>query len=149
MQVRHFMFGSMSAHYEATTPQWTTAYNSVTPSDSTSFVWHTLAKSTAIPSRNQSNNQLSPYAQFSATCLYFGVELADKRAELGKDTEVPIGLIQSAIGGSQIESWMDNTTLTECTNESLSGGAIPQDSGALYYGLFLFPVPKSGHWISC
>jgi hypothetical protein len=36
---------------------------------------------------------------------------------------------------SQIESWMDNTTLTTCSEESLSGGAVPQNSGALYYGM--------------
>ena len=30
---------------------------------------------------------------------------------------------------------MDNVTLTVCRNESLSGGAVPQDAGALYYGM--------------
>ena len=30
---------------------------------------------------------------------------------------------------------MDNETLTVCKNESLSGGAIPNDGGALYYGM--------------
>jgi hypothetical protein len=129
------MFGSMGGHYEATTPQWITAYNAVTPQDNTTYVWHTLASSTAVPSRDPNTKQLSAFAQFSATCLYFGVELAAMRERLDTDVDVPIGLIQSAIGGSQIESWMDNTTLTKCANESLTGGAIPQDSGALYYGM--------------
>ena len=35
---------------------------------------------------------------------------------------VPVGLIQSAIGGSQIEAWMDNSTRSECKNQSLAGG---------------------------
>jgi hypothetical protein len=30
---------------------------------------------------------------------------------------------------------MDNETLTLCANESLTGGAIPNDAGALYYGM--------------
>lgn len=51
--------------------------------------------------------QHSAWAQFSATCMYFGAELIDARAAQGLD-DVPIGLIQSAIGGSQIEAWMDN-----------------------------------------
>ena len=28
-----------------------------------------------------------------------------------------------------------NETLTRCANESLSGGAVPQDSGLLFYGM--------------
>ena len=57
---------------------------------------------------------------------YFGAELIKAREAKGVDADVPVGLIQSAIGGSQIESWMDNETLTVCKNESLSGGAVPQ-----------------------
>eukprot|EP01047_Picozoa_sp_COSAG01_P028086 COSAG01_NODE_1875_length_8997_cov_11.927624_12_plen_91_part_00 len=37
-------------------------------------------------------------------------------ADLGKTT--PIGLIQSAVGGMQIEAYLDNSTLTKCANES-------------------------------
>jgi hypothetical protein len=36
--------------------------------------------------------------------MYFGVEIIDAMAAQGLE-QVPIGLIQSAIGGSQIESW--------------------------------------------
>jgi hypothetical protein len=67
--------------------------------------------------------------------MYFGAELIAAREAKGVDADIPIGLIQSAIGGSQIESWMSNETLLACKNESLSGGAVPQDSGALYYGM--------------
>jgi len=48
---------------------------------------------------------------------------------------VPIGVIQSAIGGSQIEAWISNVTLQQCSNESLHGGSIPDNSGALFYGM--------------
>ena len=66
--------------------------------------------------------------------MYFGAELIAAREAQGLEA-VPVGLIQSAIGGSQIEAWMDNETRTECKNQSLSGGAVPQDNGRLYYGM--------------
>ena len=66
--------------------------------------------------------------------MYFGVELINAREAQGLEP-VPIGLIQSAIGGSQIEAWMDNSTRTLCKNLSLTGGAVPQDNGRLYYGM--------------
>ena len=34
--------------------------------------------------------------------------------------------------GSQIEAWMSNETLDSCKNQSLSGGAVPQDQGRLF-----------------
>lgn len=108
----------------------------------TDLKWGVLISSSLLlathdfrPSLNATTNQHSPFAQFSATCMYFGVELIAQRTNMGVDADVPIGLIQSAIGGSQIESWMDNETLTLCANESLHGGAIPDDSGRLYYGM--------------
>lgn len=84
---------------------------------------------------NNTTKRHSPFAQFAATCMYFGVELINARKAMGMDADVPVGLIQSAIGGSQIESWMDNETLTICKNESLTGGAVPEDSGRLHYGM--------------
>jgi len=134
VNLRHFMYGSMGTHYEATSPQWATTYNSITADNST-FVWHRAAISARLPSRNNVTGKHSAFAQFSATCMYFGVELIEAREKQGVDASVPIGLIQSAIGGSQIESWMDNQTLGQCTNESLSGGAIPENSGRLFYGM--------------
>lgn len=41
---------------------------------------------------------------FSAVAYYFGEKLASSE-------KVPIGLIQMAVGGSTLESWMDRTTL--------------------------------------
>ena len=50
----------------------------------------------------------SEWARFSATCMYFGAELIDaKQKLLGQaEADVPIGLIQSAVGGTQIERWV-------------------------------------------
>lgn len=128
--VRHFMMGSMGNHYEATTPQFVTVQNSVL-ADNTTFVWHKLSDSAKLPSKDSTSGQHSAFAQFSSTCMYFAVELI---AALG-DTTTPIGIIQSAIGGSQIEAWMDNKTLTQCSHESLAGGAVPGNSGRLFYGM--------------
>ena len=129
--LRHFMNGAMGLHYEATTPQWVTTQNSAGTAgpNADPFVWHNVSASAALPSMDNTTKRHSAFAQFAATCMYFGAELISAREELGVDADVPVGLIQSAIGGSQIESWMDNETLSLCANESLSGGAIPNDSG--------------------
>jgi len=101
---------------QATTPQWVTSQNSAAASQPNAdpFVWHNVTTSAALPSMNNITKRHSPWAQFAATCMYFGAELIAARATLGVDMDVPVGLIQSAIGGSQIESWMDNATLTTC-----------------------------------
>jgi hypothetical protein len=98
--LRHFMFGSMGNHFEALAPQWVTAQNSL--SAGVEFVWHNVTASAALPLLDPATGQHSAFSQFSATCLYFGAELITAREAQGLES-VPIGLIQSAIGGSQIE----------------------------------------------
>ena len=135
--LRHFMMGGMGLHYESTTPQWVTTQNSVSANTPyvDPFIWHQAKVSAALPSMDNATKRHSPWAQFAATCMYFGAELIAAREKAGVDADVPIGLIQSAIGGSQIEAWMDNATLLKCKEEELTGGAVPQDAGALYYGM--------------
>eukprot|EP01049_Picozoa_sp_SAG25_P015755 SAG25_NODE_3326_length_1128_cov_1.300292_1_plen_317_part_00 len=129
--LRHFMMGGMGLHYESTTPQWVTTQNSASANkpNADPFVWHQAKVSAALPSMDNATKRHTPWAQFSATCMYFGAELIAARRKLGVDADVPVGLIQSAIGGSQIESWMDNTTLLKCKEEELTGGAVPQVVG--------------------
>ena len=67
-----------------------------------------------------------PFFTFSATCIEFGRNLLEM---LGEDAP-PIGLIQSAIGGTQIEAWTPNATTAQCQNTT----AWPS-KGALYYGM--------------
>ena len=143
-QLRHFMYGSMGNHFEALAPQYVTTWNSASSPVSCTegvcdegFVWHNVTHSASLPSSKAAgpNDRMhSAFAQFSSTCMYFGAELIDARAAEGLEG-VPIGLIQSAIGGSQIESWMDNETLGLCKDQSLTGGAVPEDRGRLYYGM--------------
>jgi sialate O-acetylesterase len=143
-ELRHFMFGSMGNHFEALAPQYVTTWNSagspvqcVEGVCDEGFKWHNVSFSASEPSSKTAfgGSQLhSAFAQFSSTCMYFGAELIDARAAEGLEP-VPIGLIQSAIGGSQIEAWMDNETLGLCKDQSLTGGAVPEDRGRLYYGM--------------
>ena len=55
---------------------------------------------------------------------YFAEVLTNTLTEMKeKDASVtipPIGLISTAIGGSMIEEWLPNATLTECKNLSIA-----------------------------
>jgi hypothetical protein len=104
--LRHFMFGSMGnvsqeqrtptlhagtvailfcsdpdrlcrQHFEALAPQWVTAQNSL--SAGPEYKWHNVTASAAEPSLNTATSQHSAWAQFSATCMYFGAELINAR----------------------------------------------------------------------
>jgi hypothetical protein len=59
--------------------------------------------------------QNSRLFQVGAACWYFGQSLAD----MGID--IPIGLINTAIGGQRIQEFMDNTTIGTCHNRSGAG----------------------------
>jgi hypothetical protein len=72
-QLRHYMFGSMSDHFESLAPQWVTAWNSL--SAGPAYTWHKVNQSAALPSLipSASSHQHpthSAFAQFSATCMY-------------------------------------------------------------------------------
>eukprot|EP01062_Namystynia_karyoxenos_P082620 TRINITY_DN9336_c0_g1_i1.p1 TRINITY_DN9336_c0_g1~~TRINITY_DN9336_c0_g1_i1.p1 ORF type:complete len:750 (+),score=163.08 TRINITY_DN9336_c0_g1_i1:79-2250(+) len=73
---------------------------------------------------------------FSAHCWHTFQELSHL---LGED--VPLGLIESAWGGTEVQSWTPNATLDKmCTN--LTGGppnqaTYPPNSGALWNGMVL------------
>ena len=60
--------------------------------------WQRLGPA-ALPSLDNATKRHSPWAQFAATCMYFGAELIAARRARGVDGDVPVGLIQSAIGG--------------------------------------------------
>jgi hypothetical protein len=67
--------------------------------------------------------------EFSATCLQFGLALLDK---LGPDAP-PLGLVQSAVGGTLIEEWLDVKEIAKCSNTApLKPRQVP---GALFGGM--------------
>eukprot|EP00041_Stephanoeca_diplocostata_P037874 m.1453942 g.1453942 ORF g.1453942 m.1453942 type:complete len:214 (-) comp25118_c1_seq6:4685-5326(-) len=78
--------------------------------------WYNITHAVALPDipEHGGHVQLNPFHSFSATCTYYAVGLTD----IYGDDAPPIGLIQSAVGGTQIEAWLDNETLGTCTNES-------------------------------
>jgi hypothetical protein len=103
-------------------PTWVTTQGVLQDPTDSGGTWGNL--STASKSIHQYNpNAPVGYnllGQFSATCFYFASSLTD--AMVGE--VVPIGLIQSAIGGSQIEAWTPDTALGACKNESLNADGI-------------------------
>eukprot|EP01062_Namystynia_karyoxenos_P063041 TRINITY_DN5586_c1_g1_i8.p1 TRINITY_DN5586_c1_g1~~TRINITY_DN5586_c1_g1_i8.p1 ORF type:complete len:836 (+),score=174.70 TRINITY_DN5586_c1_g1_i8:78-2585(+) len=127
-ELRHFMFGAMGLKYLSLSPEWVTENGS--PAQDPDYVWHNVSWSAAQPSTDKAH---SAFARFAATCMYFGMGLVDQRAKRQVDVGVPIGLIQSAIGGSQIESWISNETLRVCAGAQSGGGAAPATQ--LWYGM--------------
>lgn len=59
--------------------------------------------------------------QFSAACYYTAETLTDTFLSAGKPVP-PLGLISTAIGGSEIEEWITNSTIAECKNASVYKG---------------------------
>lgn len=123
--LRLMMFGGMNDAYGGDMPVWATRKGAKTFLNVTSFWFN--ASFAATPGTKTNFLQ-----RFSATCLEFGRELTDA---LGSDAP-PIGLIQSAVGGSPISCWMPNKTVAKCWpnkthelsgdfNESL--GSAPND----------------------
>ena len=85
--------------------------------------WYNVTYASAQP--DEENRKFgNPYQSFSAACMYFAMNLVDMT-----DESVPFGVIESAVGGTQIEAWVDNSTYASCTDPD-----SPNHSG-LYYGM--------------
>jgi hypothetical protein len=93
---------------------------------SNAFPWMTTKQ--AIANGNESSPEYTLF-DFSAACYYFAEGLTDlmKSDETHRDKNstvgaegavVPLGLINTAIGGSMIEEWTLNGTTDTCTNTS-------------------------------
>ena len=71
--------------------------------------WLTAEQAVATGSSARTGGSY-PLFKMGAACWYFGQRLS----ELGVD--VPIGLVDTAIGGQRIEEFMNNATINKCTN---------------------------------
>lgn len=64
------------------------------------------------------DSDCSAFMMFPAACYYFGEELSDAisstRSRGTTTDDVPIGLINTAWGGSAIEQWLTNKSLATC-----------------------------------
>jgi hypothetical protein len=69
--------------------------------------------------------QTCPLFAMGGSCWYTMQSLVDQGL-----TDVPLGILNTAIGGQRIEEYMVNTTFAACTN--LSGSNIPWWDGQLY-----------------
>ena len=103
-----FMLGSMGVKYIETEALWATSQGSVHDPSAGGGTWSNTTSDSNMTA------DWSIHNQFSATCFYFAVGLIDQGHTL------PIGLIQSAIGGSQIEAWMDDEALGVCSEQQLN-----------------------------
>ncbi len=114
---------------------------------------------------------------FSAACWYFGESLTDRMVADLEDDEsdaepVPIGLIQSAFGGTCIESWLSQDAQLGCSNITCtsnqswsytkdtqaacaavkSAGASAGSNAELYNGMvlpFVNMTVKGWLWCAC
>ncbi len=84
------------------------------------FTW--LTTSLAVADGNQSVPSYSLF-EFSAACYYFAESLTDQMVQAG-ETPPPLGLINTAIGGTMIEAWSTNTTTKSCKNYTDIGPAM-------------------------
>ena len=114
-------------------PMWTRqtgASSYYNTNDTEIQTWFNASYGAAI---SDSSKYSGPFFGFSATCIEFGRNLLEM---LGDDEDAPpIGLIQSAIGGTQIETWTPNTTTAECQNKTVGGPTAGPPHGMLYYGM--------------
>ena len=140
-RLRLFTYGGMSSSEKSFAPVWTRAqtHSDVVRFNATTSSWLTARAAAHLPLRchqgtpgfaNCSKPTYNPLLSFSAACVQFGRELIDALAQEPKssfDVDVPIGLIQIAVGGTRIESWSPNETTAGCANAT--------GAGSLYYGM--------------
>ena len=117
--IRFFQYGAMGTSYMQYTPQYATTVGNAS--------WYNVTYAAGLPDVKATDGvghtYLSALHTFSATCLNFAKALVDET-----DESVPIGLVQSAVGGTRIEQWIDNSTYAGCANATGTGTH-------LYYGM--------------
>ena len=110
--------------------QYVSADSIVGASASTNSSWITPAAAIAQsdPGCHGPSCQ-STFSTFSATCWYFGESLTDRMLASNEFSNgasaVPIGLIESAFGGTCIESWLAPRGLATALRAALGGRAAP------------------------
>jgi hypothetical protein len=102
----------------------------------TAPMWTTPKGALIIPPPSGKKPDLDyPLFKFSALCYYYAESLVDLlRNEKGPDASVPIGVVNTAVGGSMIEEWMTNSTTSQCTNHtSAANNQMLWDSNVVPY----------------
>eukprot|EP00041_Stephanoeca_diplocostata_P008440 m.125345 g.125345 ORF g.125345 m.125345 type:complete len:736 (-) comp17323_c0_seq1:544-2751(-) len=83
------------------------------------FTWSLGQGGRSAPCDPSTDSDCSAFMRFPAACYYFGESLSDAISGAGSDRisttgDVPIGLINTAWGGSAIEQWLSNESLATC-----------------------------------
>lgn len=106
----HGMFGASANEPSGSKGAWNPGGKGYGRKDGVS-PWMTAAQAIATGSSAKTGGSY-PLFKMGAACWYFGQRLS----ELG--VQVPIGLVDTAIGGQRIEEYMNNATINKCTNRS-------------------------------
>ena len=73
---------------------------------------------------NPRQQQCTALDQFSAACWYFAQKLTDRMAaDANEASVVPLGMIESAYGGTTIEQWVSIDAQLQCANISCHANA--------------------------
>ena len=86
----------------------TSEVNGLSPTYPPTHPWRHVKDAAALPQDNTDS-----WWQNSAACYHFGEAITDQHKAAGK-TAPTIGLISTAIGGSQIEEWITTEVASEC-----------------------------------
>lgn len=128
--IRVYQYGGMSAQVDGTQPAWAT-----TVATAPFWPWQNL--STAV-----AQSGYPGFATMSATAIHFAAALTSLRG----GTDVPIGIITNAVGGTTIEAWSSREMLAVCTNTTSANSAAPPTS--LFYGMVTpFVNMTIGGWL--
>lgn len=110
-------------HNPQSAPQWVPNGSIVNPSTTTNSSWLTPSDAIAsVAAGCRGSDCQNAFTAFSATCWYFGESLTDRMindltTSSSSAAPTPIGLIESAFGGTCIESWFDpEVQLASCSN---------------------------------
>lgn len=130
--IHYFQFEDMSGGRIGAggsyTPLWTRQTGASSFNGST---WFNGSYGASFPELGPHNR--GPFLKFSAACMEFGRNLVDMLEDQGE--RVPIGLMQSAIGGTTIEAWSPNETTASCQNTTVGAPSAGPPNGRLFYGM--------------
>ena len=99
--------GGMSVKYEELAPKFVTTTGTLHDPCPSGGTWANLSRASQHievppPTNPQWGKEYNLYSQFSATCFYFASALTDRLRAQGRKVP-PIGLIESAVGGSKMK----------------------------------------------
>jgi hypothetical protein len=114
--IRVYQYGGMSSQVDGTEPAWAT-----TVATAPFWPWQNLSAAVG-------QSGYPGLGTMSATAVHFAAALTALRG-----TDVPVGLITNAVGGTTIEAWSSREMLAACSNTTTANSAAPPTS--LFYGM--------------